>query len=70
VDPNFFGNTPRLCGPDGELRDVAMGPLALHVTEVLEALIGCFSVGHFLDLTTRCGWPEPVPLGSNESVFD
>ena len=22
VDPNFFGNTPRLCGPDGNLRDL------------------------------------------------
>ncbi len=21
VDPNFFGNTPRVCGPDGNLRD-------------------------------------------------
>ncbi len=111
VDPNFFGNTPRLCGPDGELRDVAIGAhpfgtpnremrngtmqadyrmiglvdmamaiqqqrahrasgaLALHVTEVLEALIASSSAARFLDLTTRCERPEPVPLGSDESVF-
>ena len=24
VDPNFFGNTPRLCGPDGNLRELSI----------------------------------------------
>lgn len=111
VDPNFFGNTPRLCGPDGNLRDVdiaahpfgianremrngtmqadyrmiglvdmamairqqrphrASGALALHVLEVLEALIASSASGRFIELTTRCERPEPVPLGKDESVF-
>jgi predicted dehydrogenase len=111
VDPNFFGNTPRLCGPDGALRDVdiaahpfgianrelrngtmqadyrmvglvdmamairqkrahrASGKMALHVTEVLEALIASSAAGRFIDLTTRCERPEPVPLGTDELVF-
>jgi predicted dehydrogenase len=111
VDPNFFGNTPRLCGPDGALRDVdiaahpfgianrelrngtmqadyrmvglvdmvlaiankrahrASGEMALHVTEVLEALIGSSSQSSFVTLTTSCERPAPVPLGSDESVF-
>jgi predicted dehydrogenase len=31
VDPNFFGNTPRLCGPDGNLRgvDIAAHPFGI-----------------------------------------
>jgi predicted dehydrogenase len=111
VDPNFFGNTPRLCGPDGNLRDVeiaahpfgidnremrngtmqadyrmvglvdmamaiqqqrphrANGDMALHVLEVLEALIMSSASGRFVTLTTRCERPEPVPLGADESVF-
>jgi predicted dehydrogenase len=111
VDPNFFGNTPRLCGPDGTLRDVdigahpfgianremrngtmqadyrmiglvdmamairgnrphrASGALALHGLEVLEALIASSASGRFVELTTSCERPEPVPLGSDESVF-
>lgn len=111
VDPNFFGNTPRVCGPDGDLRDVeitahpfgipnremrngtmqadyrmiglvdmvlaiqqgrrhrASGELALHVIEVLEALIASSGAGRFITLTTSCERPEPVPLGKDESVF-
>lgn len=110
-DPNFFGNTPRSCGPDGTLCDVdiaphpfgipnrelrnatmqadyrmvglvdmavaiqqgrahrASGAMALHVLEVLEALIESSKSRRFIDLTTRCERPEPVPLGAGESVF-
>jgi predicted dehydrogenase len=110
-DPNFFGNTPRSCGPDGTLRDLditphpfgipnrglrsgtmqadyrmvglvdmavamqqgrahrASGALALHVLEVLEALIESSTSRRFIDLATRCERPEPVPLGVDESVF-
>jgi predicted dehydrogenase len=111
VDPNFFGNAPRVCGPDGSLReldiaahpfgvpnremrngtmqadyrmvglvDMAMaiaqkrlhranGEMALHVLEVLEALTTSSASGRFVDLTTTCLRPEPVPLGEGESVF-
>ena len=111
TDPNFFGNTPRGCGPDGALRDLdiaphpfgipnremrngtmqadyrmvglvdmavaiqqgrvhrASGAMALHVLEVLEALIESTTSRRFIDLTTRCERPEPVPLGAGESVF-
>jgi predicted dehydrogenase len=111
VDPNFFGNTPRVCGTDGNLRDLeiaahpfgianremrngtmqadyrmvglvdmamaieqkrphrASGEMALHVTEVLEALISSSAAGSFVTLTTSCERPEPVPLGQDESVF-
>jgi predicted dehydrogenase len=110
-DPNFFGNTPRSCGPDGMLCDVdiaphpfgianrklrngtmqadyrmvglvdmavamqqgrahrASGEMALHVLEVLEALIESSISRRFIDLATRCERPEPVPLGTDESVF-
>jgi len=110
-DPNFFGNTPRSCGPDGTLHDLdiaphpfgipnrglrsgamqadyrmvglvdmavamqqgrahrASGEMALHVLEVLEALIESSTSRRFIDLTTRCERPEPVPLGADESVF-
>jgi len=110
-DPNFFGNTPQSCGPDGTLHDVdiaphpfgvpnramrngtmqadyrmvglvdmavamqqgrahrASGALALHVLEVLEALIESSASRRFIDLSTRCERPEPVPLGVDESVF-
>jgi predicted dehydrogenase len=110
-DPNFFGNTPRSCGPDGMLCDIdiaqhpfgianrklrngtmqadyrmvglvdmavamqqgrahrANGEMALHVLEVLEALIESSSFRRFIDLATRCERPEPVPLGVDESVF-
>jgi predicted dehydrogenase len=110
-DPNFFGNTPRSCGPDGMLCDIdiaphpfgianrklrngtmqadyrmvglvdmavamqqgrahrANGEMALHVLEVLEALIESSSFRRFIDLATRCERPEPVPLGADESVF-
>jgi predicted dehydrogenase len=110
-DPNFFGNTPRSCGPDGTLCDVdiaphpfgianrelrngtmqadyrmvglvdmavamqqrrahrASGAMALHVLEVLEALIESSISRRFIELTTRCVRPEPVPLGVDESVF-
>jgi len=111
VDPNFFGNTPRVCGPDGILRDVdiaahpfgianremrngtmqadyrmiglvdmaiaiqqerahrANGDMALHVLEALEALATSSASGRFINLTTTCERPEPVPLGADESVF-
>jgi predicted dehydrogenase len=111
VDPNFFGNTPRVCGPDGALRDVDIaahpfgtpnremrngtmqadyrmvglvdmalaiqqgrahrcnGALALHVTEVLEALVTSSQAGRFIEMTTQCERPDPVPLGADESVF-
>jgi predicted dehydrogenase len=111
VDPNFFGNVPRVCGPDGNLRELdiaahpfgipnrelrsgamaadyrmvglvdmalaiqqqrrhrASGELALHVTEVLEALISASAAGRFMTMTTSCERPEPVPLGSDEAVF-
>ena len=111
VDPNFFGNTPRVCGPDGNLRDLdiaahpfgianremrngtmqadyrmiglvdmalairqqrlhrANGEMALHVTEVLEAMIASSAAGRFIDLSTRCERPAPVPQGADESVF-
>jgi predicted dehydrogenase len=111
VDPNFFGNTPRRCGPDGVLHDVdiaahpfgianremrngtlqadyrmvglvdmalailqkrahrASGEMALHVTEVLEALTASSARGSFVTLTTRCERPAPVPLGADESVL-
>jgi predicted dehydrogenase len=111
VDPNFFGNTPRVCGPDGNLRDLeiaaqpfgipnremrngtmqadyrmiglvdmvlaiqqerphrASGAMALHVTEVLEALITSSAAGRFATMTTSCERPEPVPLGQDEAVF-
>ena len=111
VDPNFFGNTPRVCGPDGTLRDLeiaahpfgtpnremrngtmqadyrmiglvdmalaiqqqrrhrASGEMALHVTEVLEALITSSAAGRFATMTTSCERPVPVPLGTDESVF-
>jgi predicted dehydrogenase len=110
-DPNFFGNTPRSCGPDGVLQDVditpypfgtpnremrngsmqadyrmvglvdmavamqqgrahrASGAMALHVLEVLEALIESSISRRFIDLATRCERPEPVPMGADESVF-
>jgi predicted dehydrogenase len=110
-DPNFFGNTPRSCGPDGMLCDIdiaphpfgianrklrngtmqadyrmvglvdmavamqqgrahrANGEMALHVLEVLEALIESSISRRFIDLATRCERPEPVPLGGDESVF-
>ena len=111
VDPNFFGNTPRVCGPDGTLRDLeiaahpfgtpnremrngtmqadyrmiglvdmalaiqqqrrhrASGEMALHVTEVLEALITSSAAGRFATMTTNCERPVPVPLGTDELVF-
>jgi predicted dehydrogenase len=111
VDPNFFGNTPRLCKPDGEWRDLdiaahpfgvanremrngtmqadyrmiglvdmamairggrahrASGDMALHVLEVLEALVLSSESGQFATMSTRCERPEPVPLGQDESVF-
>lgn len=111
VDPNFFGNVPRVCGPDGVLRELdiaahpfgianremrngamqadyrmvglvdmavaieqrrphrAGGAMALHVLEVLEALIASSASGRFIELTTTCERPEPVPLGADESVF-
>ena len=110
-DPNFFGNTPRSCGPDGTLRDVdivphpfgianrrlrngtmqadyrmvglvdmalamqqgrahrASGAMALHVLDVLEALIESSNTRRFIDLATRCERPDQVPLGADESVF-
>jgi len=43
--------------------------LALHVLEVLEALIDSSVSGRFVTLSTRCERPEPVPLGADESVF-
>jgi hypothetical protein len=47
----------------------ANGEMALHVLEVLEALIESSSFRRFIDLATRCERPEPVPLGADESVF-
>ena len=43
--------------------------MALHVLEVLEGLIASSASGRFVELTTRCERPEPVPLGADESVF-
>jgi predicted dehydrogenase len=47
----------------------ASGEMALHVTEVLEALISSSAAGSFVTLTTSCERPAPVPLGQDESVF-
>jgi len=111
VDPNFFGNVPRVCKPNGDWEDVAIaahpfgianrelrngtmqadyrivglidmamairhsrphrasGDLALHVLEVLEALEASSRSGQFISIRSRCERPEPVPLGSDESVF-
>jgi predicted dehydrogenase len=111
VDPNFFGNVPRVCKPNGDWQDVAIaahpfgianrelrngtmqadyrivglvdmamairrsrshrasGDLALHVLEVLEALEVSSRSGQFVSIRSRCERPEPVPLGSEESVF-
>jgi len=111
VDPNFFGNVPRVCKPNGDWQDVAIGAhpfgipnremrngtmqadyrsvglvdmamairqgrphrasgdLALHVLEVLEALEVSSRSGQFASIRSRCDRPEPVPLGSDESVF-
>jgi len=111
VDPNFFGNVPRVCKPNGDWQDVAIGAhpfgipnremrngtmqadyrsvglvdmamairqgrphrasgdLALHVLEVLEALEVSSRSGQFVSIRSRCDRPEPVPLGSDESVF-
>jgi hypothetical protein len=43
--------------------------LALHVLEVLEALTVSSASGRYVDLTTTCLRPEPVPIGRDESVF-
>ena len=111
VDPNFFGNTPRVCKPNGDWQDLsiadlpfgvpnremrngsmqadyrmvglvdmamairgerphrASGELALHVLEVLEALETSSRSGQFVHMGTTCLRPEPVPAGSDESVF-
>ena len=111
VDPNFFGNVPRVCKPDGDWQDVAIGAhpfgipnremrngtmqadyrsvglvdmamairqgrphrasgdRALHVLEVLEALEVSSRSGQFVSIRSRCDRPEPVPLGSDQSVF-
>jgi predicted dehydrogenase len=111
ADPNFFGNIPRVCKPNGDWQDVAIadhpfgianremrngtmqadyrivglvdmamairdgrphranGDLALHVLEVLEALGASSRSGQFVSIRNRCERPEPVPLGSDESVF-
>jgi len=111
ADPNFFGNIPRVCLPNGDWQDVAIedrpfgianrrirngtmqadyrivglidmamairsdrphrasGDLALHVLEVLEALEASSRSGQFVSIRSRCERPEPVPLGSDESVF-
>jgi predicted dehydrogenase len=111
VDPNFFGNTPRVCGVDGNWEDVditqhpfgvpnrqlrngsmqadyrmiglvdmvlairnnrphrASGDLALHVLEVLEAFGRSSEGGRVVTMSTTCERPQPVPLGSDESVF-
>ena len=111
VDPNFFGNVPRVCKPNGDWQDVAIGAhpfgipnremrngtmqadyrsvglvdmamairqgrphrasgdLALHVLEVLEALEVSSRSGQFVSIRSRCDRPEPVPLGSDQSVF-
>ena len=111
VDPNFFGNTPRVCKPNGDWQDLsiadlpfgvpnremrngsmqadyrmvglvdmamairgerphrASGDLALHVLEVLEAFETSSRSGQFVRMGTTCLRPEPVPAGSDESVF-
>ena len=111
VDPNFFGNIPKVSKPNGDWQDVAIaahpfgianrelrngtmqadyrivglidmamairhgrshrasGDLALHVLEVLEALGASAQSGEFVSIQSRCERPEPVPLGSDESVF-
>lgn len=111
VDPNFFGNIPRVCKPNGDWQDVpiaahpfgianremrngtmqadyrsiglvdmamaittdrphrASGDLALHVLEVLEAMLVSSRSGQFVSIKSRCERPEPLPLGADESVF-
>jgi len=39
------------------------------VADVLEALIESSASRRFVDLSSRCERPEPVPLGVDESVF-
>ena len=46
----------------------ASGALALHVLEVLEALIESSASRRFFDLATRCERPQPVPVGADDSV--
>lgn len=111
VDPNFFGDVPQVCGPDGQwqplpteahpfgtatrtlrsgkavadhravgLIDMAMairqgrphrasGDLALHVLEVLDALLRSSAEGRHLTMTTTTERPAAVPLGADERVF-
>lgn len=111
ADPNFFGNTPRVCKPNSDWQDLsiadlpfgvpnremrkgsmqadyrtvglvdmamairgdrphrASGELALHVLEVLEAFETSSRSGQFVRMASTCLRPEPVPAGSDESVF-
>jgi predicted dehydrogenase len=47
----------------------ANGDLALHVLEVMEAIDRSSIEGRHIAIESRCARPDPVPLGSDESVF-
>lgn len=44
--------------------------LALHVLDVLEAIDASASSGAFVEISSTCERPEPLPAGSDEAVFD
>lgn len=47
----------------------AGGALALHVLEVMEAIERSSAEGRHIAIESRCGRPEPLPLGAGEEVF-
>ena len=47
----------------------ASGARALHVLEVMEALLRSSAEGRHIELETVCTRPEPVPQGTDERVF-
>ena len=47
----------------------ASGDLTTHVLEVLEAIGTAGAEKRWVDLTTTCAQPDPVPLGAGEEVF-
>ena len=47
----------------------ASGELTTHVLEVLEAVGTAGAERRWVDLTTTCERPEPLPLGAGEEVF-
>jgi len=48
----------------------ASGELCAHVLEVLEAVAVASDEARWVDLTTSCERPAPVPLGAGEEVFE